>query len=321
MWNAFLHSVECVFILILLSGAGYVTAARGWYDSRSQSLIAKLVTFLSLPAYLFSSVSKSLTHDELLALTGPLVVPFVSVWTCFAISLLIAKVARIERIHHGVFASAFTATNNMFIGLPVSIALFGDEAVVPTLLYFFANTTYFWTMGNFLEAMDGVEATHAKRPKLLSKETVKRVFSPPLVGFLCAIAFILADVQVPGAILSAAQYLGGITTPLALIFIGIMIYTIGVRNIRFDKDLTLVFLGRFVICPLVCLGLTQAFGLSPLYVSVYVIQASLPCITQIAVLAKFHHADTKFATTAVAGTTLASVVTLPVWMMILTGFS
>ena len=278
MWNAFLHSVECVFILILLSGAGYLTAARGWYDSRSQSLIAKLVTFLSLPAYLFSSVSKSLTHDELLALTGPLVVPFVSVWTCFAISLFIAKVGRIERIHHGVFASAFTATNNMFIGLPVSIALFGDEAVVPTLLYFFANTTYFWTMGNFL-------------------------------------------VRVPGAILSAAQYLGGITTPLALIFIGIMIYTIGIRNIRFNKDLTLVFIGRFVICPLVCLGLTQAFGLSPLYVSVYVIQASLPCITQIAVLAKFHHADTKFATTAVAGTTLASVVTLPVWMMILTGLS
>ena len=155
---------------------------------------------------------------------------------------------------------------------------------MPTLLYFFANTTYFWTMGNFLEAMDGVEATHAKCPKLLSKETVRRVFSPPL----------------------------------ALIFNGIMIYTIGIRNVRFDKGLTLVFLGRFVICPLVCLGLTQVFGLSPLYMSVYVIQASLPCITQIAVLAKFHHADTKFATTAVAGTTLASVVTLPAWMMILT---
>lgn len=138
--------------------------------------------------------------------------------------------------------------------------MFGDETVVPTLLYFFANTTYFWTMGNFLEAMDGVEATHAKRPKLLSKETVKRVFSPPLCGFLAAIAFILADVQVPGAILSAAQYLGGITTPLALIFIGIMNYTIGIRNVRFDKDLTLVFLGRFVIYPLVCLGLTQAFS-------------------------------------------------------------
>lgn len=55
--------------------------------------------------------------------------------------------------------------------------------------------------------------------------------------------------------------------------------------------------------------------------SVYVIQASLPCITQIAVLAKFHHADTKFATTAVAGTTLASVVTLPVWMIILTAIA
>ena len=124
---------------MLLSGAGYWTAARGWYDSKSTSLIAKLVTFLSLPAYLFASVSESLTHDELLSLTGPLVVPFVSVWVCFAISLIIAKLAKIQRIHHGIFASAFTATNNMFIGLPVSIALFGNEAIVPTLLYFFLS--------------------------------------------------------------------------------------------------------------------------------------------------------------------------------------
>ena len=94
--------------------------------------------------------------------------------------------------------------------------------------------------------------------------------------------------------------------------------TAGIRNIRITKDILLVVFGRFVLCPAVCLAFTALLPLPPLFAKVYVIQAALPCITQIAVLAKFHHADVKFATTAVASTTLFSAATLPVWMMILT---
>ncbi len=318
MWEAFLHSLNCVLILLLLAGAGYWTAHKGWYDAQSTALIAKLVTFMSLPAYLFSSVMEKLDHDELISLAGSMVIPFLTVWLCFFVSRIIVKVCKVEHVHAGTFSSAFTATNNMFIGVPVSIALFGDEAIVPTLLYFFANTTFFWTMGNFLEAMDGIAAEKKVAPKVLSLATVKRVFSPPLCGFLLAILLILLDLRLPEAFMTAAKYMGGITSPLALIFIGIMIYRIGVRNIRISKDLGLVLLGRFVICPTVCLIFTWLMPLPELFAKVYVIQAALPCITQIAVLAKFHHADVKFATTAVASTTLFSAATLPVWMMILT---
>ena len=244
MWEAFLHSLNCVLILLLLAGAGYWTAHKGWYDAQSTALIAKLVTFMSLPAYLFSSVMEKLDHDELISLAGSMVIPFLTVWLCFFVSRIIVKVCKVEHVHAGTFSSAFTATNNMFIGVPVSIALFGDEAIVPTLLYFFANTTFFWTMGNFLEAMDGIAAEKKAAPKVLSLATVKRVFSPPLCGFLLAILLILLDLRLPEAFMTAAKYMGGITSPLALIFIGIMIYRIGVRNIRITKDLGLVLLGR-----------------------------------------------------------------------------
>ena len=319
MLEAFLRSIDCVLILIMLAGAGYATAARGWYDGpQASALIAKLVTFLSLPAYLFSSVLERLDHDELLSLAGSMIAPFASIWLCFLLSRLVVRAFKVEAQHQGVFSSAFTATNNMFIGVPVSLALFGEEALVPTLLYFFANTTFFWTMGNFLEAMDGIAAEHRKPPKVLSIETVRRVFSPPLCGFLAAIAFILVDVRPPEPILTAATYMGGITSPLALIFIGLMIHRIGIRNIRITKDILLVVFGRFVLCPAVCLAFTALLPLPPLFAKVYVIQASLPCITQIAVLARFHHADVRFATTSVALTTLLCVAALPAWMLILT---
>ena len=76
--------------------------------------------------------------------------------------------------------------------------------------------------------------------------------------------------------MTAAKYMGGITSPLALIFIGIMIYRIGIRNIRITKDLALVLLGRFVICPTVCLAFTFMLPLSDLFAKVYVIQRRSP---------------------------------------------
>ena len=320
MLEAFLNSLGCVLTMSLLAGAGYYTASRGWYDLNSQQLIARLVTFLSLPCYLFASVSERMTHDELLALAGPMVIPFLSMWLVFFTSRAAAKIFRIERVHSGVFSSAYTASNNMFIGLPVSIALFGDEAVIPTLLYFFANTTFFWTMGNYLEAIDGAVNDKKKLPKVLSLTTVKRVFSPPLCGFLLAIILLLIDWRMPAPIMSAAKYMGGITTPLALVFIGLMIYRIGIHNIRFSKDLLVALVGRFAVSPLVCLAFIMLLPIEipELYAKTYVIQAALPCITQIAVLARYHHADVEYATTCVASTTLLSAVMLPIWMMILT---
>ncbi len=197
MLEAFLNSLGCVLTMSLLAGAGYYTASRGWYDQNSQQLIARLVTFLSLPCYLFASVSERLTHDELLSLASAMIIPFASIWLVFFTSRAAAHIFRIERVHSGVFSSAYTASNNMFIGLPVSIALFGEEAVIPTLLYFFANTTFFWTMGNYMESIDGAVHDQRQIPKVFSLTTIKRVFSPPLCGFLLAIVLLLLDWHMP----------------------------------------------------------------------------------------------------------------------------
>ena len=319
MLEALIHSLECVAILSVLAAVGYFTAKLNWYDAAARSLIARLVTFVSLPAYLYTSVMEGVTREDLIGFAGPMVLPFVSIWSCFLVSRIVVRAAKIDRMHSGIFSSAFTATNNMFIGLPVSLALFGTDSVVPTLLYFFANTPFFWTMGNYLEAVDGAEATHGPVVPVFSLTTLKRVFSPPLIGFLGAIVMILLGLSLPEWLMTSAKYLAGVSTPMALIFIGIMIQAIGLRNIRINKDLAWVFAGRFLICPTVCLALCLVWpDLDPLFMKVYVIQAALPCITQIAVLAKFHHADVKFATTAVASTTVFSAATLPVWMILMT---
>ena len=50
--------------------------------------------------------------------------------------------------------------------------------------------------------------------------------------------------------MDTAQYMGNLTTPLALIFIGVTLYSMGLKKIRFDLGLIGICLGRFIIAPL-----------------------------------------------------------------------
>ena len=82
---------------------------------------------------------EKMTHDDLFALFEPMIVPFISIWLVFFASRIFVRIFRIDSLHSGVFSSAFSTSNNMFIGLPVALALFGTDGIVPTLLYFFAT--------------------------------------------------------------------------------------------------------------------------------------------------------------------------------------
>ena len=48
----------------------------------------------------------------------------------------------------------FTCSNTIFIGLPINMAIFGSRAVPYVLIYYIANTTFFWTWGVYKISQD-----------------------------------------------------------------------------------------------------------------------------------------------------------------------
>ena len=80
--------------------------------------------------------------------------------------------------------------------------------------------------------------------------------------------------------MDTAQYMGNLTTPLALIFIGVTLYSMGLKKIRFDLGLIGICLGRFIIAPLSMYLLSFIFPMPELMFKVFVIMASLPAMIQ-----------------------------------------
>lgn len=311
--DALLHAISGVLTLILMGAIGSYLAKIGWINATNKGLFPKLVTTVSLPLFFIYNITHAFSHDQLLNLITGSIVPFISIGICFILSVFLGKFMSTKG-RRGIFQSTFTTSNTIFVGLPVTMALFGEEAIPYTLLYFFANTTFFWTLGNACIQADSKEFSYQQ---MFTLKTLKRIFSPPILGFLTSLIILILDIPLPKFFMDTAFYMGNLTTPLAIIFIGVTLYSMGLKKIRFDLGLIGICFGRFIIAPLSMYLLSFIFPMPELMFKVFFIMASLPAMIQTVVLASLYDTDTEYATLVVSATTLLSIITIPIYMVIL----
>lgn len=307
--TAFLSSLGGVSEILILVAIGYALTAIGWFNDHSSRVIAKVVTQVALPAYMIDTICSRFSAQELAALLPDLRFPVLSMAILFVLSFLVARVIHVDPKRRGLFKSMFFNSNTVFIGLPVNLALFGPKSLPYVLVYYMANTTIFWTVGVYLIQRDGPHAAHFDL-----KQTLGKIFSPPLLGFMLGVVLVLLRVQLPNFLAATLGYVGDLTIPGSMFFIGIAMYQAGIKNIRFDREMLGVFSGRFVFAPLIMYALV-AFAPVPLLMKqVFILQSCMPVMTNAPVVAKLYGADSKNAAITVSATTLFAIIVIPIVM-------
>jgi Membrane transport protein. len=297
-----------VFIIIL----GYILAMKKWLDERTSELFSKIVVKVSLPALMFYTVIENLQKNQLSHMVWGLIAAFLSIFTSYVIAYLSVILFKLDRKKIGLFSAIFAFSNTIFVGLPVNQALFGNKAVPYVLLYYVANTTLFWTMGlyNIRRDVENLQGNFS------IYQAFKKIFSPPLLGYLVGILFILIGLKTPQFIIDTAKYIGQLTTPLSMIFIGTSIYLADLKDFKFDSTASFLLIGRSIITPLITMLVLHFFKLNILMEKVFVIQSALPVMTQIAIVAHAYNSDQKYPSIMIAATNLLSLLIVPIYMYI-----
>lgn len=126
--TTFVNSISGVLIILVMIVVGYVLTKRGWFDAKTPSLIAKLVTQLALPCYMIFTITNRFTAAELGNMLPQLRFPALSMVILLAIAVGVAQVFAVEKQHRGLFISMFFNSNTIFVGLPINQALLGTKA-------------------------------------------------------------------------------------------------------------------------------------------------------------------------------------------------
>ena len=294
-------SVACMILI------GWRLAQKGWFGGDRPQLLAQLVTTVALPAMMIWNLTGTFDRATLIHFGGGLLVPFLSMLITMIISEGWARAIRVPKQRKGLFRSMFFVGNVIFIGLPVNLALFGEASIPYVLLYYVVNTTFLWTVAVQGIASDGGQTT------VLGWGAVRKILSPPLLGFLFAMTLIFAGLRLPNFILDTCRYLGNMTTPLSMLFIGIAISGVPLCTLRLNGEMISVLIGRFILSPLAVVGLNQLFPMPELMFQVFVIQSAMPIVTQTAIIAKTYGADDRYAAILTTISTLLAMLVIPIY--------
>ena len=310
--DIFLRSISGILVILGMILVGFVIGEKGWFDDKSRGLIAKLVTQVALPCYMLYTITQRFTAADLLKMLPALRFPALSMVILLGIATGVARVFAVRQDRRGLFISMFFNSNTIFVGLPINQALFGDASIPYVLIYYMCNTTFFWTLGTYLIQRDG-----EGEAQFDLKTSLKKVFSPPLMGFLLGLVLVMLQIKLPAFLASDLQYLGNLTTPLSMIFIGLSVSHVGVKQLVLGKEQLLILLGRFLVAPLLMASIVYWVPLPSLMKQVFIIQSAMPVMTNAPVVARLYGADSDYAAVMVTETTLATMVVIPILMLLM----
>ena len=313
--SLFLTSITSIIPIIAIIVLGYILQVKGWFGDAFGPNLSRLIMNVALPASIFVSVMKYLTLDKLISLSGGLLYTFVAFILGYIVAYIAVVVFKVRPGRRGTMINTFVNANTIFIGLPLNVALFGDQALPYFLIYYITNTISTWTLGVYLMTSD----SKSGQSKETTKFDWKKLLPAPLVGFLVALLFLILRISIPDFATNTLTYVGNIVTPLSLIYIGIVLAKAGLKTITFDKDTIVTLVGRFILAPLIMLLVLKFFAPNMAIVEfkTFMIQSATPALAVLPILANQGKGDVEFSTNVVTLSTVLFIVVIPILQTLL----
>lgn len=304
------QAVHIVLTIFLMIGLGMFLARIGWLRDEHAQLLIRLVSRVALPGAIMSNLLVQFTRESLIQSAPGLLLVLLTLLALLALSALVGRLIRVPDGRAGAFRCMFAFSNSVFIGVPVSVALFGEAAVPYAMLYYIVNTTLFWSVGYAAMAADG-----GARKRL----DWKNLLSVPLIAFFVCAALVMAGVSLPKFVMDAAGYVGDLVTPLSMLYIGLLIMRMveGGRLLRWHRGYAWMLIGRFVLSPLLLVAFSMLIPIPAAMRNVLLVQAAMPVMTQISIVAAECGSDAEYAAGGTALSTLLSLLAIPAYMALI----
>ena len=300
-----------VFAVIL---TGWAVGYTGYLSRALSDALIHFAYNIAMPALLIVTIAQEPGHALvnwrfLVAFGGGSVLCFILV---FGIMSVYGSPSLASRTMHGMAASM---TNTGFVALPVLQAIYGQHAVLPA-----AIATVFVAVVMFPAAVVLLELGQrdAHGAGTAPMVTVKHVvLNPMVISTLIGMLLSVLDLRMPRPVTAYLGILADALTPCALFAIGLGLSIDGLRaNIERASLLSVV---KLVIMPVIVYGLSVFLGLDPLYTIAAVICAAVPTAKTAYILAGEYHCEEMMVASTVSMTTLASVISLMIWLYALSG--
>ena len=286
--------IKQIIVMLAMMSIGVVLYKIGQINEKGVTQLSNLALFVATPCVVIRSLAIPFNAKQLQ--TGLLVMAF------FLLTLLLAAIVgrigcgKADRV--GTFAVIFS--NSGFVGIPLIQGILGEEYVFFVTMTMVIGTVVFWTYGVYLISGDKNEVS------------VKKILTNPnLIAVVVGMVLFFAPIELPYIVQQTLNGMANMNTGLGMIILGA---TLGASNISLmvtDTRLYKATLLRLVAAPLVCIPLLMLMPVPHEVRMVLMIVAAAPAASATSMFALMYGGDYSYGTGLAIGTTIVSMVSMP----------
>lgn len=301
-----LTSLVMIFLLII---PGIIFRKKDIISAAQSDGISSLAVNITWPCLVVDAMQMDFSA-AVLKDSGYMMAAAMVVFAMTAVvTLVLSKLLRLDNSKRYITAFMLLFGNTGFIGIPVIRALYGTEAVFFAAILEMVNDVVIFTIGMMLIQMSA-GAKLRFEPKLF--------LNPGLIGVIVGLLLFLLDIRLPEVIGGAVEMVGDATTPLTMFLIGYQLGGLKAKEILKDASIYVISFTKLLIVPVLALiVLRVAVGDFSLLEKVLIMSFAMPAGSVSVIFSQQYRGETAFATKTVLLSTLFSIVTMPVFAVMM----
>ncbi len=298
------------FGIILL---GSVTRLKGWFSAADGRMISRYVFFVVLPPFMFVAITAR-PLDDIFNPEFTLRYELVTL-TLFGLAFIVGRyLLKLSRKEASLFSLNASYPNYGYIGVPLALLAFGEDAAVPMAVILVVNNAVLV----FLVALFITDETSGGAGSTFVKTMASLVKNPLLMSVVVAMGFSASGLTMPEMPALFLDLLAGAAAPTALFALGIALVGQPVRAAWGELGalalfklfmhplmMALVFLGWPAIGP---------YPFDPIWIKIALIFSCLPVAANVFNLAEFYGVYSGRTATSIMLSTLIASVSVPAMM-------
>lgn len=306
-----------VLVVFIYIGVGFIANRLKVLPEESVKHFISLVMGITVPCLVISSITGQDLNGDMYRNTilTLLLTTLVLIVTAFATTFVSDRIFPWkDQQDRNVLASAMTGCNAGFMGLPIASAVFGELVFYYLVIQNIANNLYLFVMS--LAQLHHRESE--KSSKSLS-EKLKPLVNPTSVATIVSLIMLFAGIHLPEYAIDIVTTLGDITIPLSMILVGVQLGGADFKKLIADKALLITSVMKLIAVPALALLILTPMPVDPVVKLTVLLGMCFPSAVIGVAVAAQENKNSQLMAEAVAITTLLSLITLPVWIMIISG--
>lgn len=288
-----------LFLLLVL---GFVLFKCHIFDEYTNKKISSLIVNVASPMLIISSIAgvEGSNKSIVFLMIGAGILMYIGF---IILGKIINRLFPFPKKDWPVYECMVVFANTGFMGYPVLLDVFGQEAVFYASLIHMAFNFFVYTYAIMcLTKGDDSEF----------KLNFKQLLTPGIILIFVGIFIYLFDIQLPSVLMDTINSVGSLTAPLSMMMIGSSLAVYPIKDSFTDWRSYVFAFVRLMIVPFVTMIMCRLLHIDAYYANITIITNAMPVGSMVLMLATQYNANVKIVTRNIVVSTLLSVITIPI---------